>query len=301
MKKTIIAITSIISVFIVTTIVVALLLINSDEILKNFNIISVNNVANNFTVKFEKVKAAVNYNVLVYCDDILVLKEETTDTKITFELSNPQNNQNYKIVVYAYDKNNESIVVNNPYSFIYNEPTFSSDNNLLLTDYQDYVLLIDGNLTQKKYYISINDGDYVIKKERLTTNEYTISKDLFSGLNQVLTINLYDNNEIIGSINLYNNLSPVGEVKIITPSDNDVVLLADLNLVYEGGENATSYILEIYQGDALLKESEITQKSVLISSEFFKVGKDYTLKVKALYENIDNYTKSSEVNITIEE
>jgi len=299
MKKTIIAITSIISVFILTTFVVSLFIINGDTFLKSFNIISISNVSTKYIIKFEKIKAAKYYDVIIYnSDDTIFYKEETTNNNLILELNNIVYDNEYRLVIYAYNELGESIEVNNPYTFTYNEPTFNKNNTLLLTNNEDYNLLIDGDLTKKTYYISINDGDYTIKKERLTTNEYTISKDLFTGLKQVLTVDIYDNNNIINTLDLYSNLSPVKDIKITSPS-KETLDYEDINLTYEGGENASEYKLLIYNNNKLLKESTITQKSIIISSDFFKKGEKYKIEINALYEDKIEYMKSSYIEFNI--
>ena len=43
------------------------------------------------------------------------------------------------------------MTVSNPYTFTYTEPTFSKDNNLVLTNNEDYTLKIDGDVSNKNY------------------------------------------------------------------------------------------------------------------------------------------------------
>ena len=57
MKNKIMSIIYVLLTFIITTILVSIILLNSDKILKNFSIISVDNYSTKYTVEFEKVKA----------------------------------------------------------------------------------------------------------------------------------------------------------------------------------------------------------------------------------------------------
>lgn len=301
MKKTITALIIIIVVFIITTFLMSYTIINSKNYLKNFNIISVNNINTKFSIKFEKVKAAKFYEVIIYNNDKSVLyKNKFKNNNITINLDNIIYNYKYQISIYAYNEKGDSLVVNNPYYFVYAEPTFSKENSLILNNKEDYRLKIDGDLTKKPYYIALlNDDNHVIKKEKIKDNEYIISKDLFANQKRELKVNLYDKNDKINSISLYSNMSPVKDLNIISPKNNETIDLSDVNLTFNGGENATNYKLQIYKDNLLLKEIKINNKSIIVSSEFFKKGNEYKIIVSALYDTYKEYTKTAEVNFTI--
>ena len=300
MKITIKTLSLIIIIFVITTIIVSLSILNGNHYLKNFNIISVNNIATTYNLKFEKVKSAKYYEIIVYSNDNSVFYEEkTTNNNVSLNLSNIINNNEYKIVILAYDENGNNITVNNPYSFRYMEPTFNPNNSLLLTDFIDYTLKIDGDLSKKDYYLEINDGLYTIIKEKIKTNEYTIPYKLYTGINQIFYLNLYDNNNIINSLVLYSNISPVQDIKIESPKNNEIMDYKDIVLEYSGGQNSTSKVLEIYTNDTLIKEIPVINNKVIISKDFFKKGKPYKVIIKAIYNDIDKYTKIDKVDFTI--
>ena len=52
--------------FVVTTFMCSYAVVNSDSYLSSFRIVSVDNISTFYTIKFDKVKAAVNYEVIVY-------------------------------------------------------------------------------------------------------------------------------------------------------------------------------------------------------------------------------------------
>ena len=303
MKRTIIAISIILVIFIAATLGVSYATINSNEYLKSFKIISVSNVTTKFNIKFEKVKAAKEYEVFVYndTDNTIIYDEKTEDNDLNIDLSDIKYNTKYRIEILAYDNKGESKKVKNPYVFVYNEPTFSKENKLLLNNNEDYVLKIDGDLSKKNYYISIESFDKTIKKERLTSNEYVILNSIFRDKSQVFNINIFDNNDVISKISLYSNMSPVSDVYIVSPKNDSFVDLGDITLKYRGGDNATSYLLQIYNDSNLLKEITIKQKEVIISSEFFKRGEGYKIVINALYDEINEYSKTASVNFDIKE
>ena len=302
MKKYIVYIFGVLLTFIVSTVIVSLVLLNSDKILKNFNIISVDNTSTKYKVRFEKVKAATNYDIIIYNEiNGIFYSKNVTDTSVTIDLPNIEYDQKYKLVVYAYDETGQSISVNNPYEFTYREPTFSKDNNLVLTNDKDYELLIDGDLTHKNYTIGIYDGDYKIMDDSVTSNTYTITKNLFTNMQQKLTVKLFDGNNVINTIDLYSNMSPVGDIKILSPENATTLDYNDVVFKYEGGDNADSYVLQIYNGNNLIKEKTLRNKRAIISSDFFRKSETYTLKIKGTYKDYGDYTKEDTISFTMNE
>ena len=302
MKKYIVYIFGVLLTFIVSTVIVSLVLLNSDKILKNFNIISVDNTSTKYKVRFEKVKAATNYDIIIYNENNgIFYSKNVTDTSVTIDLPNIEYDQKYKLVVYAYDETGQSISVNNPYEFTYRELTFSKDNNLVLTNDKDYELLIDGDLTHKNYTIGIYDGDYKIMDDSVSSNTYTITKNLFTNMQQKLTVKLFDGNNVINTIDLYSNMSPVGDIKILSPENATTLDYNDIVFKYEGGDNADSYVLQIYNGNNLIKEKTLRNKRAIISSDFFRKSETYTLKIKGTYKDYGDYTKEDTISFTMNE
>lgn len=301
MKKIIWLITFIILIFIMTTIIVSFTLINSRSYLKDLKIINVNNISTKYFIKYENVKSADNYEVVIYNNDDSVFYSTKTNKQLAIlDLNDIENNKEYKLIIYAY-KDNHNIAVSDPYTFTYLEPTFSKNNSLIFTDNENYILKIDGDLTKKSYYLEINYDNKKVKKEQINSNEYIIKNDLFKGKKGVFNIKLYDQNTILNEINIYNNISPVKAIKITNPNNEEELDYGDINLIFTGGDNATYYSLLIYKENILIKKTNFNQKSVIISSEFFEKGSTYTLKVIGKYNDIENYSKSDEVKIKFKE
>ena len=72
-------------------------------------------------------------------------------------------------------------------------------------------------------------------------------------------------------------------------------------MVFDGGDNASSYALLIYHDDSLLKKTTINKNDVIISSDFFKVNESYELKVVAYFKDIESYSKSDSVTFKIKD
>ena len=277
-------------------------IINSDDFLKSFKIINVSNISTKYHIEFEKTKSAVEYEIIVYDEDSnIIADEKTTENILDINMPNLRYDEKYKMLIFAYDKLGASITVKNPYEFIYTEPTFSKENNLVLENNEDYTLYIDGDLESKNYEIGLFDGETLITKDSITTNEYVIKQKYFNGLNQVLTVKLFDGDSVINTINLYSNLSPISDIAIVSPQNDALLDYQDVPLTFTGGDNASNYTLEIYKDGILIKSVSLTQNRAIISSEFFMKDNKYTFKIKASYLDYTSYSKETTVNFQMKE
>lgn len=279
-------------------------IVNSDDFLKSFKITNLTNVNTKYHLEYEKTTNATVYEVIIYDESSeIIFNEKTTENVVDFDLNNLRYDEKYKLVIYAYDKNGESISVKNPYEFTYTEPSFSKDNNLVLDDNEDYTLYIDGELNKdnKNYQIGLYDNNILIYKEEIKDNEYIIKQKYFNGLTQTLTVKLFDNDTEINSITLYSNTSPISDITIVSPQNNALLDYQDVPLTFTGGDNATEYILEIFKDDILIKEVSLNQNRAIISSEFFVKDNNYTFKIKAKYLDYESYSKEATVSFKMKE
>ena len=279
-------------------------IVNSDDFLKSFKITNLTNVNTKYHLEYEKTTNATVYEVILYDESSeIIFNEKTTENVVDFDLNNLRYDEKYKLVIYAYDKNGESISVKNPYEFTYTEPSFSKDNNLLLDNNEDYTLYIDGELNKdnKNYQIGLYDNNILIYKEEIKDNEYIIKQKYFNGLTQTLTVKLFDNDTEINSITLYSNTSPISDITIVSPQNNALLDYQDVPLTFTGGDNATEYILEIFKDDILIKEVSLNQNRAIISSEFFVKDNNYTFKIKAKYLDYESYSKEATVSFKMKE
>lgn len=279
-------------------------IVNSDDFLKSFKITNLTNVNTKYHLEYEKTTNATVYEVIIYDESSeIIFNEKTTENVVDFDLNNLRYDEKYKLVIYAYDKNGESISVKNPYEFTYTEPSFSKDNNLVLDNNEDYTLYIDGELNKdnKNYQIGLYDNNILIYKEEIKDNEYIIKQKYFNGLIQTLTVKLFDNDTEINSITLYSNTSPISDITIVSPQNDALLDYQDVPLTFTGGDNATEYILEIFKDDILIKEVSLNQNRAIISSEFFVKDNNYTFKIKAKYLDYESYSKEATVSFKMKE
>lgn len=279
-------------------------IVNSDDFLKSFKITNLTNVNTKYHLEYEKTTNATVYEVIIYDESSeIIFNEKTTENVVDFDLNNLRYDEKYKLVIYAYDKNGESISVKNPYEFTYTEPSFSKDNNLVLDNNEDYTLYIDGELNKdnKNYQIGLYDNNILIYKEEIKDNEYIIKQKYFNGLTQTLTVKLFDNDTEINSITLYSNTSPISDITIVSPQNDALLDYQDVPLTFTGGDNATEYILEIFKDEILIKEVSLNQNRAIISSEFFVKDNNYTFKIKAKYLDYESYSKEVTVSFKMKE
>ena len=279
-------------------------IVNSDDFLKSFKITNFTNVNTKYHLEYEKTKNATVYEVIIYDESSeIIFNEKTTENIVEFDLNNLRYDEKYKLVIYAYDKNGESISVKNPYEFTYTEPSFNKDNNLVLDNNEDYTLYIDGELNKdnKNYQIGLYDNNILIYKEEIKDNEYIIKQKYFNGLTQTLTAKLFDNDTEINSITLYSNTSPISDITIVSPQNDALLDYQDVPLTFTGGDNATEYSLEIFKDDILIKEVSLNQNRAIISSEFFVKDNNYTFKIKAKYLDYESYSKEATVSFKMKE
>ena len=279
-------------------------IVNSDDFLKSFKITNFTNVNTKYHLEYEKTKNATVYEVIIYDESSeIIFNEKTTENIVDFDLNNLRYDEKYKLVIYAYDKNGESISVKNPYEFTYTEPSFNKDNNLVLDNNEDYTLYIDGELNKdnKNYQIGLYDNNVLIYKEEIKDNEYIIKQKYFNGLTQTLTAKLFDNDTEINSITLYSNTSPISDITIVSPQNDALLDYQDVPLTFTGGDNATEYSLEIFKDDILIKEVSLNQNRAIISSEFFVKDNNYTFKIKAKYLDYESYSKEATVSFKMKE
>lgn len=283
-------------VFVLATVFSVKLLFSSDKILVNFEILNVTNHYTDYVVEFSEVKAADHYVIQIHDkNNRKVFEKNTNDLTNTLSLTNLINNEEYSIMVFAYDKLGDYRPCEQEYKFVWDEPTFNSELSLMLND-EDYKLIIDGNLENKEYYLNIKDGDNTLVNEIISKNEYVISKDNYIGQEKELVASLVNNNTIVDELHLFNNMNPVSDVAISSLNNEDIIPYNDVTLSYTGGNNAEAYELKIYKDNKCIKTTSTSRKSIILSKNLFEVANTYRVDVIAKY---GDYVKLASVNFTM--
>lgn len=302
MKKIIGMIIGIIMLFISATFVIAYFILNNGSFLTNFDFKSVTNTGLNFYVYFEKVKAADNYDILVYdSENIVIYRDNIKDCSTTIEFNSLNFNEAYKIVVIAKDKDGNTKSIREPYTFLWDELTFAESNLVVMDNENDYNIYFAGDYTKKDYKLNIKQNNTLVETVDITSEEYIIKNSDFKDKEVYYTFEILDNSVVISTLKIFNLMSPISEIVFTNPSDGDMKDYGDVAISFTGGDNATNYLLELYSGDKLIRRKEITDKNVILSNNLFEKAASYKVKITASYLNYINYSKTSEINFSINE
>ena len=295
-KQKLVAIIAVVLTFFITTLIVSIIILRGDQILVNFSIIDIENVSTNFEIRHQRVRAATHFDIVLYdAHDIQIYATTVYGTTNQVDFPMLQYGWEYTIMIYAFDRLGNQRGVNNPYRFRYTEPTFCHDNSLILTDNEDYVLVINGDLTKREYKIKITSNDNVILETELTDNEFTIEHQLFSESEATFLVQIIDRETSINEIILYNNINPISEIEITTPTRGATLDFNDVTFIFEGGEKATDYSVRVYDGRRVVRDTDIRLNRVVFSHEIFAMDREYRIVLTASYRDYEEFTRTVEV------
>lgn len=300
MKKIITTIIGLVILFIILTFTVSYFVLNNGTFLTNFKFKSITNTGLDFYVYFEKVKASENYDIIVYdMENTVIYKENIKDNSTIIKFDKLNFNETYKIVVIAYDKDGNKKSIKEPYKFIWNDLTFSKNNLVVMDNNNDYTVSFSGDYKEKDYKLSIKENGIYKETIDITKDEYTIKNKEFKDKEIYYTLEILDNNIAVSTLNIYNLITPISDIKITSPNEGDMKDYNDITISFEGGDNASNYLLELYQGKKLIRRKEINSKNVVLSNNLFEKSASYKVKITASYYDYIDYSKTSEVNFTI--
>lgn len=300
MKKIIITLISIILLFISSTFIIAFFITNNGSFLTNFKFKNVTNVGLNFYVYYDKVKVATKYDVIVYDNDNkIIYKESTKNNSVTIKFDSLNYNESYKIVVIAYDKEGNKKSIKEPYKFVWNELTFSKTNPVVMDNNDDYVVEFIGDYKKKNYKLNISKNNVLENIVNINDEVYTIKNNLFKDEKCIYTLDIVEDSKIISTLKIYNLESPISDIVFNNPNDGDMMNYDDVPISFTGGDNASNYELELYQGNKLIRRKEIHDKNIILSSNLFEKASNYKVKITASYYDYIDYSKTNEINFTI--
>lgn len=300
MKKIIVTITGIIILFIAFAFIIAYFILNNGTFLTNFEFKSITNTGLNFYVYFDKVRAADNYDVIAYdSENRVIYKENIKDTSTTIEFDSLNFNEAYKIIVIAYDKDGNKKSIKEPYTFLWDELTFSEINKVVMDNNNDYIVSFAGDYKKKDYKLNIKQNNVLVETIEINSEEYLIKNNEFKDKSMYYTLEIVDNSVVISTLKIYNLMSPISDIEFTNPNNGDMLDYNDVALSFIGGENATNYLLELYRGNELVRRKNIKDKNVVLSNNLFEKSASYKVKITASYLDYIDYSKIGEINFTI--
>ena len=301
MKKLIYTIIGLVILFVIVTFVVAYVTINNGSFLNSFNFKSVTNTGLDFYVYFDEVKAAEYYNIIVYDNENNQIYKDKLDNNSTIiNFDKLKFNESYKIVVIAYDKDGNQKSVKEPYTFMWNDLAFANTNMVVMNNDNDYVVDFIGDYKNKDYKLSIKENDVYKETIDINSDKYIIDNSEFKDKKIYYTLEILDENIVVSTLKIFNLISPISDIVITNPSEGDMKDYNDVAINFTGGDNASNYLLELYGEDnKLIRRKEINSKDIVLSNNLFEKEETYKVKITASYYDYIDYSKTSEVNFTI--
>lgn len=271
--------------------------------LESFNINEVKLVDNKVTLSFEKCPNATHYLVTVTDkDDNILFVEDTKENVISLQSVHAEYEEEVIITVTAFNEKEDMRKSNNTYTYKWQNPSFDDGNNSkIVTENKDFFIKVLGDMS-KDYNLKILYKNNIIYKTELNTNYLLISYNVLKDYKGKLTAVISDSdNTILHEMNFYNNPIIVSNVSITYPSINQDVPFDNLNLTFEGGENATLYKVNIYKGKRKVKTVEGSKGLITIPAKNFEENTTYKLELLATYKDYEEIAKRAEVTINVGE
>lgn len=272
--------------------------------LRAFKITKVEEIAGEVIFKVEKNFYATSYEVIIYDeeDNILIDKKFDTNEGIIKGLScNYLDNLKMKVIA-IHDQDN-TLVSSNTYSFKWQSPSFAPSNSIYIQKDNDLQILIDGDFTEENYKLQLKSGEKLIHETNIEDSVTTIPYDVVANYSgRINAVILNENNQKISSFNFYINTVIIGNIEILSPITDDVNW-DNFVFKYEGGTNADSFILYIYEktnkGSKLSRTIGLTKEDTELNINYFKEDTTYTLELVAAYKDYKEIYREDSVTITI--
>ena len=162
-------------------------------------------------------------------------------------------------------------------------------------------IIIDfiGDYKKKKYKLNISKNDVLQDSVDINKESYVLKNELFKDESCYYVLDIVEDNVVISSLKIYNLMSPISDIVFVTPSNGDMMNYDDVPITFQGGDNASNYELELYRDTKLIRRKEIKDKSVILSNNLFDKSASYKVKIIASYYDYVDYSKTSEINFTI--
>ena len=300
MKKIIRTIILLIVAFIVLTFVISFFVINNGSFLTRFNFKSVTNIGLNYYVYFDKVLSSDHYELIVYnSDNIIIKKESTKSNSIEIHFDSLKYNESYKMIVIAYDKDGNKKSVEKPYIFVWDELDFSNNNIVLMDNESDYTIDFIGDYKNKDYKLNIYKDNKLEETVDIKSDSYTIENKKFKDDKCIYKYEIVYNSVILSKYYSYNLMSPITDILITSPNNGDILDYNDVVLSFDGGDNASNYLFELYRNDKLIRRKEIKEKTIVLSNNLFDKAEKYKAIITASYLDYVDYSKTATIEFSI--
>ena len=284
-KKTIIFFSIIISLAILEGIII--LMLNKKQDIN----IKLTNDYTKYMVSFDKVKNIKEYTVQIFKNDEVVDERTINDTEYEFELFDYNYEDDYSVLVTYIDKKDNVQTVGEKIEFKWDEPSFSEDNISILSK-ENNIIKIDGNVSKNDYYIELYNGNNLLVKDKLVSNEYKASDSIFKTSGEIKGIIRYNDEEISERM-FYSGINPIENIKISNIKNGDYIDASNMIINYTGGNKANKFKVRFSKNNKVLKEVDLP-KDGKIDTSGLELNTNYSVTVVALLEGVE---RTNTINI----
>ncbi len=269
--------------------------------LEDFKILEVKQIDNKVTLTFEKCLNATHYLVTVTdLDENILFMEDVVENSVSLQSIHAEYEQSVNISVIAFNDMEEQKNSSNTFTYKWQNPSFDDEeNSQIVRENKDFGIKILGDI--KDYNLKILYKNNVIYKIPLQSNYLTISYNVLKDYKGKLTAIITDNeNTILHEMNFYNNPVIVSNVSITSPFNEEEIPWDNINLSFLGGDNATSYKVNIYKGKKKVRTMESQDKGLItIPSKYLEENTTYKLELLAIYSDYEEIAKRDYVIINV--
>ncbi len=196
--------------------------------------------------------------------------------------------------VYAYNKNGNYIISSNDYAYIMKDLSFGKGTEHYNEKGHDFVIGFDGNSNLANYTIDVYYENALLEQVPVVNNIAAVSHEVIDNLSGTVLLKLNkDGKRILNVFSLYANSPLVGNIAITNLQNVNSFSWDDLEIDFQGGENATKLQVNLYKNGALANryETEYKKDPIILPATFFEENTDYTLELAAIYKDYNEIAK----------
>ena len=272
--------------------------------LSEFKIIEIKEEKNNLYLYTSKSYNAVSYNLIAYDENENIIFEKQSNTS-RIDISGLYLNYNQKVTfeVVAKNRKKEILKSENKFEYTNNETSFAKIKEHFINKNEDVTLYLIGNNDFKNYKVELYYRGSKISSKKINDNFVTFNYGEVKSFEGRMTAKLYNaNNRVVSIFNFYLNAPVVGNIEIKSPQDNFTSIWDDVVVYYEGGTNANTLRVRIYNKKNKIKGSlttALTDNKVTIPAKYFNEFETYKIELTAIYNDYIEIAKTDSINVNI--
>lgn len=254
----------------------------------------------NFYLEVSKSHNALKYEVTALNQQgEEILKTESEDNKILLKNLTANYNDILKFKITAKNKNGTKKEAKEIYEYTWKYASLINLNTRYINADYGLVLSIYGYQQNETYQIKLEYLNQVIYEEKLETENVIVPYEKLEGYAGRISAKLYTKDGThISSYSFFINTPIVGKIAIKNPGREYRTRWNDIKFNFEGGENATSFYLLVYEEGYLTHSLELPKetKEYTLPAEYLNEARNYQFKIEARYMDYYEITESDTIS-----